>query len=723
MIHTVNIMHPSPAHTSRSKDRQRVASSSSTTTNDTPETLTDAYSHHRSSSLGQEFSVIKMSGTRPSVKGSDPFDPAAFRGSGGGADRATEDLPPWLRGTISTLDTRDPLRLLLLDDVAGHEESCHSAIQSTFDITIASEKEEVPFAFTSPPASSPGLAARLVNTRALPTTTGFAKNDWLFTTNKYSGFDSEIQERRNDTTPLQIPFSTPGPASLLASPMLPRPSAFTTPLVPTISQRGLDEPLSSRFVPFTNPGPCSPTGDTPCMSVATGLLHPHQHVTSSPIQDAPSPVLSLLESPLQIFPFSTAGPNLPVKGTLSIAPDTRFTRSPGPENSRLYTLPSSSPHDQTQQESTPDLYSSSPSTRPLNKPSPPSPRSSPAEHFLFFSQDDALDVARLPSPVAPDDQFEPISNNIDYDSLNFKWERFDRGNIVADSTSASSPPHPGSEETFWKQPAQRLPALAPSAGRRDAPRLDSSPASLRLSGVSTPLLTSPRTPREHFDASKGVPTHRQDINLNPFAWILPPRHAGPPSTPQSKKSSSRRTPRTQALHDAAIQDRFPEPASEPGSQRRHRTGVSDVGGSEVQGHEVRPPERRVPFAPCASIYISPLQRDSENRDEESSGSGQGRLHTTDGITARSTGDGRSKYATAEGCIEALRQDDRMGTPGSGSSAGDPQAVTKSTITVSTQSGGRPYKGEQEEISSEETEEDELEGCSQETRDSIESWTA
>ena len=55
---------------------------------------------------------------------------------------------------------------------------------------------------------------------------------------------------------------------------------------------------------------------------------------------------------------------------------------------------------------------------------------------------------------------------------------------------------------------------------------------------------------------------------------------------------------------------------------------------------------------------------------------------------------------------------------------DGQGVTQSTIICSTQPGGSSCDGEEDEIDEvEEVEEDQLEGCSQETRDTIESWTA
>lgn len=50
-----------------------------------------------------------------------------------------------------------------------------------------------------------------------------------------------------------------------------------------------------------------------------------------------------------------------------------------------------------------------------------------------------------------------------------------------------------------------------------------------------------------------------------------------------------------------------------------------------------------------------------------------------------------------------------------------QGVSQSTVICSTQSRGRSHDSEEDEI--EEVDEDQLEGCSQETRDTIESWTA
>ncbi|KAI1794182.1 hypothetical protein LXA43DRAFT_1059401 [Ganoderma leucocontextum] len=696
-----------------------------------------------------------MGGSRSSVTGSDPFDPAAFRGMGRAAD---EVLPPWLKGAISTLETRNPLRLLLPDDVTEHEDSGHSDIRNTFDIVIASEQEVVPFAFTKHTALSSEFTTRLGNIRASPTTTDFTTNDRPSATNKnLASWGSEVQKQRDHITPLELSFSTPGPASttsLLASPVLPRPPAYAPRVVPTVSQSGLDEPVSSEFVPFTKPGPCSSTAHTARVPVATGLLHLRQHVASSPVQDATSPVLRRLESPLSILPFSTPGPIPPVKGSITTATDICFVRSPAPSNLTLYTLPS--PHEQPQQTSTPDLlYSSPASPKPPTKPNLVSPRSSSVEDFLFILQDGTPAVARPHSPLVPRDQFEPASGNIDYNVLDFKWERFDRGDMVADSALASSPrpPHPGSEETFWSQPARRLPALATPIQRQDDLGLVSSPASLRLTGISTPLPASLSPSRDHSDANKGAPGRQQDSN--PFAWIIPPRHAGPPSTPQSKKSSNRRTPRTRAARRTADRERLPGLASEarpakagggPQCQGRRQPGVVDVDASETQGPELHPPERRVPFAPCAGIYISPLQSDSDDRAgegdmdgtcEEELESGRRRSRLTTESKAGSSG---NKLSASSGRMEdvhqrrleavsrgptrcvpstmAPRRDDRVGAPGFGTGK---QGVSQSTINNSTQSGGSPCDVDEDEV--EEVEEDELERCSQETRDTIESWTA
>ncbi|PIL36234.1 hypothetical protein GSI_01896 [Ganoderma sinense ZZ0214-1] len=129
------------------------------------------------------------------------------------------------------------------------------------------------------------------------------------------------------------------------------------------------------------------------------------------------------------------------------------------------------------------------------------------------------------------------------------------------------------------------------------------------------------------------------------------------------------------------------------------------------------------------------ERDPNRMREEEQDCGQRRSYRANEITSRSPVD---VLPTTEDCSEhpkvpsnppvrrvpsmtVLRQDDRMGTLDS--TAGDTQVVTQSTIAESTLSGERPCQGEQEEISSDEVDEDQLEGCSQETRDTIESWTA
>ena len=80
--------------------------------------------------------------------------------------------------------------------------------------------------------------------------------------------------------------------------------------------------------------------------------------------------------------------------------------------------------------------------------------------------------------------------------------------------------------------------------------------------------------------------------------------------------------------------------------------LADVDIPGTQRPESRTPEQRLPFAPCAGIYISPLQDNSETEDEEGypnrtceePDSSQRRSHNANKLTARSPVDGFSTVA-------------------------------------------------------------------------------
>ncbi|TBU55829.1 hypothetical protein BD310DRAFT_932856 [Dichomitus squalens] len=653
MIHTVNAMHPTPIRTSRSERRSRVASSSSTATYDTPRTPTDAYSHRSGSSLGQEFSVIKMGKPRSSANGHDPFDPEAFSGMQSDGGRP---VPAWLRGTISTLETRNPLRLLLPDDTDAHEQSSHLSSEAFSDII---PMDEAPFAFTSPThppthyiVPTNVTARSSPNTILIPTPVSTALEAGM-QERVVKGHGTDFGDSIHHIGSAAVPFSTPGPASKLslpASPIRARSHIDMMPYSspdPVRSHTVLKAGVASPFKPFSRPGPIAST-DSKARGVVTTFHLPSideslyaQHLVYSYDQDTTTPMPQPLLPPAYILPFSTPGPaasSLDRLCTATRSEGLRYTPTdPGPDLS----LPDRSPR----REPTPDqFYSRTASTKSRTKQSSLSPwsSSSSVERFLLtlHSKDDTPVIAQLSEfPFIADNVHEVARTHIDIDALDFKWERFDRGDIVADVTSASSPRsvHPGSEEAFWSQPAGHIPTPVASPTRLPVPRTDSSPASLRLTGISTPVAASP-----HKQAVlKHLGDQEKDGGL--FAWIVPPRDAPPPSTPKASKTSSHHPATGRPPRHNADQDFPPAPASRPGPGvataggspgGKHQRGVADRDETESTETGLSPP-RRLPFAPGPGIYISPL-RDNPDDGDETGGEDSGATRPSDRKVTRET---------------------------------------------------------------------------------------
>ncbi|EJF65266.1 hypothetical protein DICSQDRAFT_166313 [Dichomitus squalens LYAD-421 SS1] len=346
------------------------------------------------------------------------------------------------------------------------------------------------------------------------------------------------------------------------------------------------------------------------------------------------------------------------------------------------------------------------------KQNSPSPRSSSSsvERFLLtlHSRDDTHAIAQLSeSPFIANDHREVARPHVDIDALDFKWERFDRGDIVADASSASSPRHvhPGSEEAFWSQPAGHIPTPVASPTRLRVPRTDSSPASLRLTGISTPVAASP-----HKQAVlKHLGDREKDGGL--FAWIVPPRDAPPPSTPKASETCSHPPATGRPRRHNADQDFPPAPASRPelgaatarcSPGRKHQRGVADRYDPESTETRSSPPGR-LPFAPGSGIYISPL-RDNPGDGDEAGGEDSG---SDEAIRSEGhTGMQNNEPATAaQSANEGTKEDAK-------------RCASQLISDVSTQSD------ENRRNIDDDIEEDEssLQGCSQESKDSIESWT-
>lgn len=124
MMETVNILHTSPASSmsSRSGRRNRAASSSSASAADyeLPRTPVDAYSQLHGGTLGAGFAVMKMRGRENSedLSSIDSFARYAFDKT---LFRKPPSIPAWLNNALSTLDTCHPLRRLIPVDSTSHE--------------------------------------------------------------------------------------------------------------------------------------------------------------------------------------------------------------------------------------------------------------------------------------------------------------------------------------------------------------------------------------------------------------------------------------------------------------------------------------------------------------------------------------------------------------------------------------------------------------------------
>ncbi|TBU33756.1 hypothetical protein BD311DRAFT_802789 [Dichomitus squalens] len=347
---------------------------------------------------------------------------------------------------------------------------------------------------------------------------------------------------------------------------------------------------------------------------------------------------------------------------------------------------------------------------------------------MVFNKDDTPVIAQLSEfPFIADNVHEVARTHIDIDALDFKWERFDRGDIVADVTSASSPRsvHPGSEEAFWSQPAGHIPTPVASPTRLPVPRTDSSPASLRLTGISTPVAASP-----HKQAVlKHLGDQEKDGGL--FAWIVPPRDAPPPSTPKASKTSSHHPATGRPPRHNADQDFPPAPASRPGPGvataggspgGKHQRGVADRDETESTETGLSPP-RRLPFAPGPGIYISPL-RDNPDDGDETGGedSGGDEAIGSEGYTGNVHRPRVTVVAPADRGLSANVCQNKPATAAQSANEGTKEdakrRASQSISDVSTQSDEN-----RRNIDDDEVEESSLQGCSQESKDSIESWTS
>ncbi|KAI0769784.1 hypothetical protein BD413DRAFT_493405 [Trametes elegans] len=216
----------------------------------------------------------------------------------------------------------------------------------------------------------------------------------------------------------------------------------------------------------------------------------------------------------------------------------------------------------------------------------------------------------------------PSLQNLDSssDSIDFRWERFDRGHTLVEPSSSPRDGANGSEETFWSQSAQVFPGLI-EVGQRRTPQ--TSPQALF---EHRPTSRPPGPAFHHPDtaaAGAGTPTPRpqdtaegerslfgppEEGDGGPFAWIVPPRDRPAPSTP-------RRTSTTPVVEPQPSSTRAGAPAG--GQSQKDADTASSAKLGEAQDEDGAPVHPCAPsFAPAPGIYLSPLRGEDGAADED-----------------------------------------------------------------------------------------------------------
>ncbi|KAH9895136.1 hypothetical protein C8Q73DRAFT_665420 [Cubamyces lactineus] len=207
-----------------------------------------------------------------------------------------------------------------------------------------------------------------------------------------------------------------------------------------------------------------------------------------------------------------------------------------------------------------------------------------------------LSVSELQSPRLAVRGYSAESRLTEHaDAIEFKWERFDRSNVAPQGSSSPLCAHLESEETFWSQPAM----IAINA---DDPTTAGQPVN------ASRAIDSSRIPSPAWnpDSARGTSgqhvadlassfmqsTHPQgDEEDSPFVWILPPRDQ-PVSTP-------RRTGKKPLASISDVEMQSYNGGKEEGNQRT--SSESNLGSAPTKR------ARGSPFAPAPGVYISPLQ--------------------------------------------------------------------------------------------------------------------
>lgn len=537
MMETVNVLHTSPASSisSRSHRRRRATSSSSASAAEyeLPRTPVDAYSELHGGRLGAGFSVMKMRGHESSTDlgFSDSFGRYAFDKP---ASRKPPSIPAWLSNTLSTLDTHHPLRRLMPVDSTLHEaaptatlglpeEPVDSGRMPSHALPAEqNSNHESIFAFNAPGSPATEHTAR-ANVLGLPAS-GNPANDFNTERGTLLGH-GELPTVPPHCSPspdaivpadsLMIPFSTPGPASCVSAVLPSRfhlgstcgsANSFLVSLHEAILAEDNEHEQHVRAFSQSEDGLGASASDQPAL-LDVAATNARGDIFDIPLGDNLNGDLGLSMQRPSLEPapriYSTAPECYGSMRSVGGAIDQTPSSSPSLNDVMLPSMWQSAANadaDLSPIQRTAEANALQAWARERNSPRTPAPvsvtpvRSTPTRPVRVYFDSPAEDPAGS-DPLEPESYVLPA----DLASIDFRWEKFDRGRFGETHTPGFSPY--GTD--LCLAPTPRTP---PALDDQSIPR--------------TPILATARS-----SSSSGIPTFHEESpeesTGNGETWIVP----------------------------------------------------------------------------------------------------------------------------------------------------------------------------------------------------------